>query len=325
MNLVGLSLISCGTADLVLAAFVFHRRRRGAEHFALAAVFSLVALWTFSMFGISVSEDVSLITVIGRLTFAFGTASATSFLVFTWVFPLEGHPRPALPTVVALVAVGVALVGASLTPLVQASVEMGPPVKRPVFGPLYPLVAIYVVTAFVWSLWNLFQSRLRTPSGRERIQLNYVLVGFGFGFVTVTVTHFIMPMLTVRRDSWLAGGAASALVFIGITSYAILRHRLMGIGVAFRNVLIRGLMSLFVGALVLVPFAVSRFTSPGTPLVTQVLAVVAVVICLTLFLPDVERWVTRFVDHRLFRGLPGFLWVEIVPRTAVGRCSAGTL
>jgi PAS domain S-box-containing protein len=303
LNLVGLSLISCGTADLVLAAYVLlRRRRRRAEHIALGAVLLGLALWTFAMFGVNGATRVEVVTAMGRLAYALGAAAGTGFLVFTWLFPETSHPRPSRATVLAVLLLGGAVSGISLTSLVQASVDMGPPAKRPVLGPLHPLLAAYMLTVFVWSICNLCRSRLRTTSGRERMQLNYVLCGFGLGFITVSTTNFALPLLSVRNDVLLAGAALSTLCFVTVTSYAVLRHRLMDIGVAFRNVLIKAGLAAVLAPLVLLPFSINERAYGQTSVFTQVLTVVLVIVVLAIYLPDIQRGIASFVDQRLFRG-----------------------
>jgi PAS domain S-box-containing protein len=302
LNLVGLSLIACGTADLMLAVAVLRWRRRQPENRALAAVFGALTLWNAVLLGINAASSIATLTMLGRLAFCLGALANTGFLVFTWLFPASWHPRPSRWIVWAVVLACVATAGLSLTPLVQASTEVGPALKRPVFGPLHPLYAAHMVALFVWSTWNLARSRLHTPSGRERLQLNYVLSGFGAGFVIVTVTNFVLPLFTTRNDVLLAGGAISTMSFVTMTSYAVLRHRLMDLGVAFRNVVVKAALALVLTPLVLLPFGMHRLAHGQTDLVTQVLSILLAIVVLAVWTADIQRGITRFVDRHLFRG-----------------------
>ena len=305
MSLVGFSLIFCGLINLFLAIYVFWRRHNRPQHYALTATIFGVALYNFVLFGISSSVDIATVTLMGRLAFALGAASSTGFLVFTRLFPETAHPRPSRLVILAVALAGSAVVGLSLTPLVQASVEMGVLGKRPVFGPLHPVFGLYLVTVFTWSTWNLFRSRLRTPSGRERLQLEYVLTGWAMAFVIVILAHFVMPLLSTRSDVWLVGGAISTVCCLSMTSYAILRHRLMDIGIALRNVLIRAILAVILTTMVLLPFLVDKFSDARVTFVSELLIILILTVSLTIYLPDIQHGISRFVDQHIFRGRYG--------------------
>jgi len=296
-------LLFCVIANLSLVAYVFWRRHTRPAHFAFAAVLFSLGCWNLSLFGVAVAETSAWLTLSGRCAFVFGSLIGTSYLVFTWLFPEKHHQRPKSPLVVGLLTAGMIVTVISATPLVQAAVEITDLEKRPVFGPLHVLFVGYMLTVFFWSNWNLFRSRHETPSGRERMQLNYCLVGFVLAFLMVSVAHFVMPYTAVRPDLWLlGGGGASTLCITVMTSYAVFRHRLMDIGIAFRSVVIQLLMGLFLASFFFVALVLlTEWLGSGQLVIMKVMPLVLAFV-LAGFVPTLHHRISAFVDQSLFGG-----------------------
>jgi PAS domain S-box-containing protein len=295
-------LLLCALINLALAIYVFHRRHSRSLHYVFASFVFGIALWNLTNFAITLSFDPVMVRLFGHLAFAAGAVLATEFLVFTWFFP-EGHlslpPRP------VRVAVGAACCAVTLlcfTTMVQASVVITPTGKHPVFGPLFPLYVTYMVGLFGWGSWNLFRARIQAAGGRERMQLNYVFAAFGLAIVGIYIGQFALIFFFHTSDVSLLSGAVSSLTWVSLSSYAIVRHRLMDIGIALRNTLVHGLLSLVIAVLVLIPFALGMYVLPGLSELSLLISVLPVSIVLALMLPLLQKRITHFVDHRLFRG-----------------------
>lgn len=296
-------LLFCVTANFSLVAYIFWRRHTRPAHFAFAAVLFSLGCWNLSLFGVAVAWTSGWLTLSGRCAFVFGSLIGTSYLIFTWLFPEKHHPRPRSPLVVGILTAGTIVTVISATPLVQAAVEITGLEKRPVFGPLHVLFVGYMLTVFFWSNWNLFRSRHQTPSGRERMQLNYCLVGFVLAFTLVSFAHFVMPYVAVRPDLWLlGGGGASTLCITVMTSYAVLRHRLLDIGIAFRSVVIQLLMGLFLASFFFVALVLLTAWLGDGQLVIMKVSPLVLAFVLAAFVPALHRRVTAFVDQSLFGG-----------------------
>jgi len=300
---VSLILLLCSIANFGLVFYVFRRRHTRRVHFSFAALVFVIACWNFANFGIAVSSDPAMVHVVGRVAFLLGILVATCYLVFTWTFPEDNHPRPPRAAVAGLSVAATIEIVLSCTPLFQESVEWGDFGKRPVFGPLFPLYVGYMLVVFSWATWNLWRSRLSTPSGRERMQLNYSLAGFILSFVVAYLAHFVLPFFLPRSDLWQLGGAWT-LCWTLATSYAIFRYRLMDIGIALRTLTIHAVMALILGALLLMALVMLPFLHGGRELltITEVLIALVLSLVLAVLIAPLHRRVTRFVDHKLFRG-----------------------
>ncbi|MBT3379743.1 MAG: GAF domain-containing protein [Lentisphaerae bacterium] len=300
---ISLILLFCVIANLSLVAYVFWRRHTRPAHFAFAAVLFALGCWNLSLLGVAVAETSRWLTLYGRCAFVFGSLIGTSYLVFTWLFPEKNHPQPEPPLVLGVLTIGTVVTVLSATPLVQAGVEIAGLEKRPVFGPLHVLFVGYMLTVFCWSNWNLFRSRHRASSGRERMHLNYCLVGFVLAFAVVSFAHFVMPFVAIRPDLWLlGGGGASTLCITAMTSYAVFRHRLMDIGIAFRSVVIQLLMGLFLASFFFVALVLLTTLLGDEQLVIMKVIPLFLAIVLAAFVPALHRRISAFVDQSLFGG-----------------------
>lgn len=301
MNPISVILLVSVLANLTLAGFVLWRRHTRAVHFAFAALVSIMALWNCTNFLISLTNDLAYVVPVGRVAFLLAVFLLNAFLIFTWLFPETYHPQPrrwAVLAVLALIPVG-AVVGGST--LVQADVLLTDTGKQPVFGPLYWAYVGYLLCLFGWGTLNLLRSRWQAPPGRGQLQLNYSLSGFVLSFLAIAGAQFVLPLWMPPSEYYLLG-SASTLCWTSFTFYAIFRHRLMDIGIAFRNLLIKVALASLVSLLVLVPFLVNRYLATETPVLTEVILILIITILLTAYLPEIQRRITHFVDQRLFRG-----------------------
>ncbi len=302
MNIPGVILLFCSIVTFALAAYVIFRRHTRPAHFAFFAVLLSLAVWNSINFLITISSDQSLVEPLGRLSFASGSLIAVFYLVFTWYFP-ERHPQKPSPRVIVLVTILAAtFFFLSCTSLIQAGVVNDPLGKKPVFGLLHPLYAVYMVSLFFWSNYNLVRRRLKTRVGFERMQLNYCLMGFVAAFTFVTLAQFILPFFVLSNDYALIGGGVSSLSIALMTSYAILRYRLMGMGIAVRNLTIVGIMAAIISLFVALPLLLypHLFEAVGTGF--RIFTSLILALLLAVIIAPLYRVVTEFVDVRIFRG-----------------------
>ncbi len=288
-----------GHASLLF--YVFSKRHSRPIHFAFAGLVLSATLWILTNFLISYVFGERGTELVGRLAFSASVFLGFSYVILTWFFPEKTHPRPRRRTVVGLAAASAIMVCICLTPLVQRAVAPGPRGSlRPVFGPLHPLFMVYMLGMFAWGTANLIYSRRKTQSGHERMQVTYSLLGFVLSFIPAFVANFVLPYYTPVSDYYLLG-AASPLVWIGFTFYAIFRHRLLDIGVAMRNLLIFGATTLVLCLAFLVLIGVHAYFRTAAPVGTYWIVAVLLSVLLAAVIEPLQRHVTRLVDRYLFR------------------------
>ncbi len=302
MTSVSAILLLCAVSNLAMIGYVLWRRHTRPAHFAFAAVVVSLACWNFFNFLILLCDNPETVTLLGRASFASGSLIGTSYLVFTWFFPERNHVTPSPFILRATVLSGAIVFVLCLTPLVQASVEWGDFGKRPVFGPLFAVYVSYMIAAFFWSTCNLLRVRGRTAPGMERMQLNYTLIGFAVAFVVVSLTNFIVPLFTERPESCMLGGGLGTLFISVLTAYAILRYRLMDIGIALRSVLVHGLTGGILAGLFLPTIMALRLALGDAPPIVQACVTLGLAFVVALVVAPLQRGVALFVDRWLFQG-----------------------
>lgn len=302
MTPISVMLLLCALANLGLAAWVLRRRHSKSVHRAFAAVVLAIAVWNLSTFAVAVIDDPALLHVAGQTAFATAAILLACFVVFTWYFPERCSAVPSRLARALAAGVTVAVVTLSYTRLFQAAVVIGPRGKERIDGPLYLLYVAYMIGCFGWGSWNLTRKRVITPSGRERMQLNYLFTAFGLAIFLAFAGNFVLVHFPASTEHSLLVGACSSLLWAALAAYAILRHRLMDIGVAFRNVLTHGLFAVMILVLVTLPFAMHYWLLHNAPIMSQLLVIGAVIGLLAATMPGLHRRLVWFVDHRIFHG-----------------------
>ncbi len=302
MNPIGVILLLCACANLGLATYVLSRRHSRSVHFAFSGVILAIGLWNLANFGITATNDPKALNIIGRLAFSMGCLISSGYLIFTWYFPEKHHANPSRILRLAVVVVATCITALTFTHLIQERVIFTALGKQPVFGVLYPVYVVYMLGAFMWGTFNLLRSRVRTPSGHERMQLNYIIMGFILAFVVAYIGQFVLPFMILSSDWYLALTGLSSLEWVAMATYAITRHRLMDIGIAIRTAAIHSMLAAVLLIAMMVPFILHVVFLQQSSNTAAVLSVLFVTACLAYFLPGVHARISYFVDHTIFRG-----------------------
>ncbi|MCF7853701.1 MAG: PAS domain-containing protein [Candidatus Pacebacteria bacterium] len=301
MDSTSVILALCALLNFVLATYILCRRHTRKQHFVFFCLVLAIGFWDLANSAVMTISTEAFLVWAGRMSYVGGASIATLYFIFTWFFPEKTGPSAVSLPRKAMVGLGIGVVMLSLTDYVQTSIEVSGTLRHPVFGSLYPVHVLYSVSAFAWGTWNLLHGRTITTSGKERMQLNYILSGFIIAFIVAFIGTFLMPVYMPSSECLPIAGVAS-LIFTSMAAYAIVRYRLLDIGVAFRNVLVHGLVALVLVIVVAVPFLMSNFVVPNASLLTQAVIILVVTGALAYALPHVQRQITAFVDHRIFRG-----------------------
>jgi len=167
-------------------------------------------------------------------------------------------------------------------------------------GPLYPGYVLYTVFFLLTSL-ILFMLSYRKSKGLERQRLNYMAAGLGITVGLVFCTNLVLPLLLGNND---LSGLASyfLLIFIGATSFAIVRHRLFNIrAVVARSVAYLLMLVILAGSYAVVIFALSNLlgVSESVFVHTAVSTVLALLMAFT-FQP-LRRFFEKITDRVFYR------------------------
>jgi len=301
VNAGNLIVLASALANLALGGFVLWRRHTRPSHFAFVFFACTTAAWNAAVFCTSVASTQEAVNWTGRAAFAAAVLTLIGCLEFSWHFPERYHPQPPRWLMTAVLVLGASLFVLCFTRQIQASVRYDAHGWRPVLGPLHPLFVVFMVCTFGWSVFNLLFSRFRTLPGRERMQLNYCLLGLFLSVIPAYLHFFVIQVLTKAPDYYIIG-SASTLCWTSFTFYAIFRHRLFDIGVALRNLLQCGLAALFFALLLSGLLLFYQHYLAGDHPYLQLLVLLLIGVTLAITVPPSLQLLTQFVDHRLFSG-----------------------
>jgi signal transduction histidine kinase len=139
---------------------------------------------------------------------------------------------------------------------------------------------------------------VRKESGIRRIQLRYVLAGLSI-FAAVSISFgVILPFFGI--NSIVAFDAQSSFLWVILTSYAIIRHRLLDIRVIFTRSLVYGvLVSIVTLTFVSITFISGQFF--GQFGAGKTLTAIAVALLIVFGLEPFKRFLSRVTDRIFFK------------------------
>jgi len=289
------SLFLTSLASAALGVFVWLKGRDKLSNITLALLSLVIALWSFSQFMGGILDDKALVLFWTRL----GIASACFIPVFFLHFILSLIDKTKLEARLIKFVYGLSLVFLILDFTRLFVADVGPTMGYkfyPKAGLVYPFFAIFIFAVFIYAFIKLVLAMLNA-SGEKKNQLLYVFFACLIAFLG-GITNFFpiwninFPILTTYVLP----------VYLLITVYAIVKHRLLDISIIIREGLIYSVLTLvFAGFYVIaVLFTNSYFQTLGHfgPFLTSFLVVA---VSAFVFLP-LRNKLQGVVDRIFYRG-----------------------
>jgi PAS domain S-box-containing protein len=221
-----LGLILLCAANLSLGTLVILHDPSGRTNRLFLLSVLVIVGWTSCISLAFLSGDLRLTVVLGRLAFAFATAMPPAllwlFLAFRPPDQLAGNRGLAVAAAICLVFVCL-----SLSPLIVADATSGQARPNFIYGPLHPLLGVYLVGCFSYALYTLSWIT-NAATGLRKLQLRYLLTGVLLAGLGVSVTNLLIPLIW-QTSHYGVFGPYFTLVFVSFSAHAIIRHRLMDI------------------------------------------------------------------------------------------------
>ncbi len=215
--------IVLAAVQLGIALYVYVRTRYRLVSVAFAVLGLSLAAWTIAI-GLAHGPELSSPLVV-RVAFSSAAVLVLALLTFVAVFPASSLPHNLWYRIFA--TSGVALSILSLSPVVVASTTYEAHGLTAVYGPLHRVFALYVITGLL-ATFLLLRAKLRSASGRQRLQLRYLTLALLVPAAGIATTNLVIPVI-FGVSSWGQYGPIFTLVFLGVTAHAIIRQRLMDI------------------------------------------------------------------------------------------------
>ncbi len=243
------SLLAC-LSCYSLGCLVFLKDRTAHLNQSFGLISLLAGTWTAFPFIVSLPESSEVALTAGRAIYLFAPFVPTAFAYFVLVLlGIDTQRRERVVLTLMLICSAVFALSA-FHPVFIEGVNRQDQLYAPVAGPLYLPFTLFFALGCGYAFYKCF-IYYRRSSGARRNQLRYVLTSFAFAY-SAGFLHFsaaIVGFEPFPHDFLL-------IVFAGVISYAIARHRLMDItvvvhkGVAYALLLSSILLPVYVAVLI---------------------------------------------------------------------------
>ncbi len=161
-----------------------------------------------------------------------------------------GAMRHTAPLLLINAAIGAMCLTKFFLREVHLPVSLEPPipsVAEPVYGPGFPIFALYYLGALAWLLIRYISDVLRAR-GIQRIELQYVLLACGTCLLTGISLALIIPAITGNSHT-APMAPLCAVVLNAIMAYGIATQRIMGVALVMRRITAYTLLTAYLSAL----------------------------------------------------------------------------
>lgn len=293
-------LVSTCAINIILGAIIVFRdfRSPSARLFGLMSVF--VTIWIITNFATDnyYGSNVLINDIANRATFIAGFCAVMVAVWFTYFFPVKrtaSSREPALISVTSLlllvliptdyIAGTVSLQGSSLV------------FTNGAFNWLYILA---IIAAVYLIIRNLVRS-MKRASLRHRQQARLVIIAFCTTTLLALLFNVIIPLFEVNWSTT-HFGPLSTLILVGIMAYAIVKHQLFDIRLAFvRTVAYALSLTTLILIYAVAAFAASRWLFEFTSSPAQTTLNIALALFLAFIFQPVKRFFDRITNHFFYR------------------------
>ncbi len=292
-----LSILITAIGNFILGSYVLFKNPKKIINISFSLFVYSVGLWSLAVFIIGIGKSYEIVKFAGHVSWFAGAMMACNFLLFAFVFPQARDEFPSPKVLLYIYAPGALAAVAAWTPLVMEGVRYVNGVARPIYGKGILVYAAYCVVYVCCGLFLLARKYMKYPGRFERVQLKYTFWGLLVSISVVVLLTLILPLLGILRYSTPLTPLVT-VIGVGAISYAIVRHRLMDLGVVFRNVLIYSGTAVVLGVVLVGTLVLLDPIGELSPVSTALL----MAICAAALVHPSRRLAELCVDKYFFRG-----------------------
>jgi len=298
MALSNSALIVTFLVTLALGFFIVFQNKKNKVNISFGLFAITVALWIFTNFMAEISSGGFSLIFWNRAAIVPAAFLPFILLHFSTIFPMRIKTWSRNIWLILSLPILI-IVALAPTTLNIESVEVTSQGQNIVFGPLYNFLFVYFISYIVAALYNLYKN-FRQSVGIQKLQLRYLFWSLSVSLLFGAITNLILPVL--GSSLFVAFGPLSPIIFVGFTSYAIVRHRLLDIEVIIRRSLVYStLLAILIAMYSGLVFVLNSFFLPGEtgvfPRVTDVIAIILV----AFTIDPLRRIIERSTDKVFFK------------------------
>ncbi|MES3005528.1 MAG: ATP-binding protein [Patescibacteria group bacterium] len=227
MNAITLALVIIASINSALGLMLALSSQRQYASRVYAINVLTILSWIFCIFFYRLATPENIIFWTKAL-YASASLIASSFLFFTYIFPMKesGFTRAKrasilIPNVLIILLV---LFGESVISAASVS-EVGE--NHIIFGKLYFLYVAYILIYFLYAFYRLYNKYKSTEDLSQKRQALYLLTGYSISANIAFVTNLLLPWFGYFEFNWI--GQVSTVTMVTFATYAIAKHQLFSI------------------------------------------------------------------------------------------------
>ncbi len=184
-----------------------------------------VDLWVLSLIFADNSSSLEIVMFASRAAYVSAILMSLCNLYLSYIFPNK-HFRIKKLALILVAIPSMLLIAFAGSSLVVQSVSIKDYGADVVTGPIYILFFIYLVIYLGAAMYNYTMS-FRRSKGAVKVQVQFLLIGILISAIIAAVTNLVLVVVGISSFGYL--GPPSLLVFIGLTAFAIVKHKLFDI------------------------------------------------------------------------------------------------
>lgn len=262
----------------------------------LSRIFSVfaagVGLWCLAAYFFWVSPDA---LFFGRLMFVGPIIMAPTFLEFSLIFS-DGGKTFNQKQFLLFCLPGIFFLVFSQTDFIVKQILY--PQREVIYGIGNFVFGCYFNVYFLIAFCILGAS-WKKAKGRRRSQLLYLFLGIFLSSIIGVTTNLILPLLGTSLYNRI--GPAGTVFFVGVVSYAILKHQLMDITVIIRKTLVfTGLFGTIIGIVAVLTTLAQNYLGQYLGMGATTRQILSVLVAILLFDP-IRQLLINLTDKYLFQ------------------------
>jgi signal transduction histidine kinase len=274
--------------SLVLIFIVLKGHYRSFNHRLFAFYIVGTAIWGILIFAMRASPDVEHAYFWEKWLIPLGSLSSVIFYHFAIRYTATDTKRYLLPS---LYFISLLFIPLAFTDLVFSGMQIKPYGYAPIFGPAGFFWILFSSGVLIMALVIFIRSYRRSTHVELRNRFAYIAIGVSFAFV-----GGIFDALPILGLPLYPGLIIGNIIFLLLTTIAIVRHNLLDIRVVLR----KSVAYILASALIAIPFvglfllATTLSTRIGLPSLGYIALLLAFALALPLLWQTVQRWVDRW-------------------------------
>jgi len=214
--------------NVILGIFVFINNPKSATNWILGILFWVTSAWLVILYvSLKQSNPTTLLWI--RLSLFLGAPQAALFYLLAKTLPKEKLPFRNSTLTLIIIATVIVMLDA-VSPYAFTHLQTNPGgTPQPQVGPGMAIFAIFAITCSSLAVLILIK-RLKKSIGKEKQQL--LLLTYGIllmlGLIIGTI---LIPVVIFQVNTFVAFAPLYALIFLGTTTYAIVKHQLLDVRV----------------------------------------------------------------------------------------------